>query len=255
MIFAILILALTAGCVGPVKSLYPPAAGETPRTIHVVSHGWHTGIAIQRTDFTNAGWPVLADFPAADYLEFGWGDAVYYPAERVTVGMGLKALCWPTPSVMHVTAVRGDLTAAFPESEIIRVDLSPAGFARMTEFIERQFRLDDAGRLIPVAPGLYGEGKFYAARGKFHFPKTCNRWTARALRSAGCPITPLYAVTAGNLMWQTRRFGQVIAPTPSVSASGCRHTESLQPSELCVAAPPETRRLSASNNATPSPMK
>lgn len=251
---ALLTLALTTGCVGPVKSLFPPAAGDTPKSIHVISHGWHTGIAIQRVDFTNTAWPVLADFPRADYLEFGWGDAEYYPAERATIGMAIRALCWPTPSVMHVAAVRGDLAAAFPASEIIRVEVSPAGLARMKEFIERQFRLDETGRVIPVAPGLYGEGRFYAAHGKFHFPRTCNRWTAHALRSAGCPITPFFAVTAGNVMWQTRRFGQVIAPAPASDAATRNSGFRVQESRPWVVAPPGAWWLPASN-ATRSPVK
>lgn len=208
--FAMLVLTLTGGCAGGVKTLYPPASGQPTKTIHVVSHGWHTGVVVQRADFTNAGWGVLADFPGADYLEFGWGDEDYYTAERGTVGLALKALFWPTPSVMHVTAVRGGLPAAFPASEIIQMDLSPDGFARMAGFIEGQFLLDETSRVIPFGPGLYGGGKFYRAKGWFHGLNTCNQWVARALRSAGCPITPIYAVTAGNVMFQTRKFGVLL---------------------------------------------
>jgi hypothetical protein len=40
--------------------------------------------------------------------------------------------------------------------------------------------------------------------------KTCDAWSARALRSAGVPITPLLAVTAGGLMEQARRVGRVV---------------------------------------------
>jgi hypothetical protein len=49
-----------------------------------------------------------------------------------------------------------------------------------------------------------------AAREKYSLLKTCNTWTARALRSAGLPITFLYAVSAGNLMDQTRPLGRRI---------------------------------------------
>jgi hypothetical protein len=31
---------------------------------------------------------------------------------------------------------------------------------------------------------------------------TCNVWTARALRAAGFPITPVWALTAANVMFQ-----------------------------------------------------
>jgi Protein of unknown function (DUF2459) len=53
---------------------------------------------------------------------------------------------------------------------------------------------------------LYGDSKFYSARGRYHLLYTCNTWIADALRAAGLPITPVYAMTAGNLMWQVSRL-------------------------------------------------
>ena len=58
----------------------------------------------------------------------------------------------------------------------------------------------------------WGDRDFYVARDKYFLLRTCNTWTARALRSAGLPITPLYAVTAGNVMGQARRFGKDVEP-------------------------------------------
>ena len=40
--------------------------------------------------------------------------------------------------------------------------------------------------------------------------RTCNKWVAQALRSAGCPITPFYALTADNVIYQVAKFGTVV---------------------------------------------
>ena len=62
-----------------------------------------------------------------------------------------------------------------------------------------------------LGQGQYANSRFYAARGKYSLLQTCNTWTARALRSAGLPITSLYAVSAGNVMAQTRPLGRRIS--------------------------------------------
>lgn len=202
---------LLAGCAAPGAPLHPPAPGEPAKRIYLVNHGWHTGIALARADLP-ADWPPLADFPRARYLEIGWGDAAFYPAEYEdeTVWLALRALFWPTPSVLHVAAVEGELPAAFPASAIVQVDLTPGGFERLRAFIWGEFQLDGHGHPLPAGPGLYGESRFYHARSKFFFPRTCNYWTASALREGGVPMIPAFAVTAGSLLSQAARHGKVI---------------------------------------------
>lgn len=197
---------LVAGCAAPTTSM----SGE-PRTqaIHIVGHGWHTGIAIARADLP-AGFPARDDFALAEHLEFGWGDARYYPAQQASVWLGVKALLWPTPSVLHVAAIGGDIAASFPASTVIRIELSADGLQRLRDFIHAEFEQDLQGRPVAVARGLYGDGRFYRARGKFFFPRTCNWWIAEALAAGGIPIEPATAVTAGALLTQAARHGQVV---------------------------------------------
>lgn len=178
------------------------------RVVHVVNHGWHSGLVVERAALDGAA--VAAEFPHADHLEFGWGDAGYYPAERFGVWLALRALFWPTPTVLHVAGFSGEVTNTFPYFQIVRVELSEPGFARLRAHIETSFACDSAGRLQPVGPGWYGDSRFYRARGKFFFPKMCNYWAAAGLRAAGCPVNPWCTITAGQLTAQTRRFGTVI---------------------------------------------
>lgn len=174
----------------------PPVRGPV-KTIHVVRHGWHTGIAVARSDLTR----VPAEFPCGDYLEFGWGDAEYYPTQHPTLSMGAKALFWPNPSVMHVAGVRGSLTNSLPHDEIVTLPVSTAGFARLETFIGNSFRQP----CDSIGPGLYGDGRFYRANGKFFFAKTCNSWTASALRAAGYRTVPWLTFTSGQVLWPVRK--------------------------------------------------
>ena len=66
-----------------------------------------------------------------------------------------------------------------------------------------------------LGPGLYGKSRFYLSRETYHAFNTCNVWTARVLRDAGCPITPATTLTVDSLMVKAARFGKVIQAGPA----------------------------------------
>jgi len=181
--------------------------------LYVANHGWHTGLVFRRADIPpSIDWPELALFPEGDWLEIGWGDAGFYMADRITSGLAVRAIFWPTPSVLHVVAFDGHPAWYFEGSEIVRVDVSTEGFdALLRGLIESFDRKNPAEMADDLGPGLYGRSRFYRARGNYWLFNTCNHWTAEAIRDAGCPITPFYSITAGNVMWQTGRFGERVA--------------------------------------------
>lgn len=203
-------LALSSGCAGPIKSLYPPREGEAVKSVYVLSHGWHTGIAIRRQDIPEGIWPEHHDFGDSEWVEVGWGDQDFYMAREATLGLALKAVFWPTSSVLHLVGLRDPVEGFFPRSDLLEITVTERGFDKLVTFIHDSYARDEGGRAIPLGPGLYGHSRFYLAREKYFLLKTCNNWTAQALRSAGAPITPLYAVTAGNVMSQARTFGRAI---------------------------------------------
>lgn len=153
----------------------------------VSSNGWHTGIAVARGDLPPGVLPETADFPAAEWFEFGWGDADYYPAPKPGMGDALAAV-FPGPAVLHLTGMPGHPAELFASSDRVSLEFSDAAFARLLAFLDATFERGGAARAQPAAAGLYAFSRFYPATGRFHLFNTCNTWTARALAAGGVPI-------------------------------------------------------------------
>lgn len=187
---------------------------ETGTTIYLVGHGWHTGLVLPARKIDYADFPEAEDYWQADYLEIGWGDEGFYRAEKITPALVAKAALLPTPSVMHVSSFEGSVREFFPVSDIYEVRLSDQQFDDLCRFIGETFEREEEGSSIDLGPGLYGVSRFYRARGKYYLPKTCNVWTAQALKEAGLPVIPQTAMRAENVLGQSRKFSRVMQESP-----------------------------------------
>jgi uncharacterized protein (TIGR02117 family) len=200
-------LALCA-CTGPQVASAPPQDGKPVVAVYVVAHEKHTGIAIRRADIPAGLWPESRDFPQADYLEVGWGDREYYQALDPGLGTTLSAALFPTPSVLHVVGIRGPVAEYFQSNEVIEFGLPGDGFERLVRYIHDAHERAGAPATAPLGKGLYGDSQFYPAWETFHLFRTCNVWTARALRTAGLPVSD--SITREGLMSQARAIGKVV---------------------------------------------
>ena len=219
---------LFGGCLGPVPTLYPPSPHEPVKPVWVVSHGWHVGLAMRRADISTAIWPESAELGDVRFVEVGWGDGDFYPSPTPTSGLVLKAAFFSTSSVLHVTGLDRPVAEFFAGAPLVEIALSPRGFDALSGFIHETYARDDGGGLTKLGPALYGRGAFYRATLRYHALANSNTWAARALRTAGCPVTPAWAVAAGNVLWQARRCGRVIQTsretmTPLWATSGSSH--------------------------------
>jgi Protein of unknown function (DUF2459) len=205
-VFVVTSLLGMAACAGPVKSLYPPRAGEPTRTVYVINHGaLHTGLAVKRSDIPRGVWPANRDYTGFKYLEVGWGDDDGY-RKPLTSRIAMKALAGSKRTVLLAdgfSTLKSKLQN--PKFSVIAVDLSVEGFNRLSRHVEQTYALDEAGRPIRLGKG------WYRARGAYSAFHTCNTWAAEGLRRAGCPITSAWCLMPGPLLQQTRRFGRVLA--------------------------------------------
>ncbi|MCI0545835.1 MAG: DUF2459 domain-containing protein [Candidatus Rokubacteria bacterium] len=201
------VLALAAGCLGPVASLYPPRPGEAAVPVWLVDHGWHVGLVVPRAAIPSGLLPEQEDFPGARYLEVGWGDADFYRTPEAGVGLAVKAALASGGSAVHMVGLRAPPTEIFPGREIVEIRLSEPGFVALVRFVDGSLAREGSDRAPALGPGLYGTSAFYPARGRYRLWNTCNTWVAEALRAAGAPITPAWAMSAGYLMHQARQVG------------------------------------------------
>ena len=211
----LVLVAVVSGCETPAARVDALAVETSaPHHIYVVRHQRHTGIVVPAADVPENDWPARRDFATAEYIEVGWGDRAYYQAADPGVWLGLRALFWPTPGVLHLVAFSGPVEQTFGASEILELRVSARGFERLVAMIRDSHELDELGRPIAFGPGLYGTSRFYASREKFHLFKTCNVWTATLLRETGVPVTAAQALTADSLMRQLRPRGRLIRSAP-----------------------------------------
>ena len=201
---------LCSACAGSMRELYPPQADEPVKPIYLVTHGWHTGIVFNLDDIPYDVWPEAHHFTDTKYLEVGWGDKDFYQAPEITLWNKIKAALWPTSGVLHIVGFNDPLHRAFPHSEIIGLELSQSGFEQLCHYIHESYEKDAIGNVVPLGPGLYGDGRFYLSSEKYHLFKTCNVWTAKAIRSAGFPIMPLFSITTESLMSKVREQGNLL---------------------------------------------
>lgn len=197
------LLLCVSACSGkPVAIDYKPeAAPVRGNTVYVDNHGWHTGFIIP-ADKIDADLPFLrdrfADHPP--YYEFGWGDKGFYQAQKVTIGLTLRAMFWSDGSVMHVVAVPTTPFEYFEGSQVLPVMLSDGEFDNLRRFISGSFARDAQGNVIALQQGLYGDSQFYEGAGTYYILNTCNKWTAKGLKSSGLDISTPFKLTAGSVI-------------------------------------------------------
>lgn len=168
--------------------------------IHVVNHGWHTGIIIPSEGLNLMIPDLLQRFPKAVFYEIGWGDSGFYQADEITSKLTLKALFASEGAVVHIAGFSNTPEAFFPESEMVRLGLNEKNYQGLLEFIKSGFLIDASGNPLRLKTGIYGDSQFYQGAGRYHAFNTCNTWTAKALASAGFDINTGFKLTAGSIM-------------------------------------------------------
>lgn len=200
----------------PCRSAQPE---PLPVNVQVVAHGWHSGIVVPATLARDHNWPAWREFPQARYFEVGWGDRSYYQAADPGWWMGLRALLWPNPGVLHVVALQEPPQRAFRGAPVVNLQLPHEGAQRLAASIAASHERGVDAAPLAFGPALYGQGRFYPSVERFHLLATCNVWVARRLREAGLDLQPAFALTSGLLLHQLKRLETSAPTTPAASAA------------------------------------
>jgi len=201
-LLALLALVMVSGCYTLPESTRPEGEGRSlsSESVYIVSHGWHTGIIYPRERLLEYVPGLKTRFPSGDFLEIGWGDKGFYQAEEITAGITLKALFWPTETVVHVVAVARSPYRSFPNSEVRHVCLDQARIESLGRFLANSFARDQSDEIATTRKGIYGDSQFYVGVGSFHLFNTCNKWTAKGLESSGFEINTTLKLTASSIL-------------------------------------------------------
>jgi len=172
------------------------------RSVYVISNGWHTGLVVPRGQVSAEVWPEQGELAPTPFLEVGWGDREAYLADRITVRLALGAAVGSASAALQVAGLDALPTERGREIEVAELRLTPREFDNLSRFISKSYARHGTGNTIRLARGYTENSAFYLATGRYHLFNTCNTWTAKALRAAGCPIVSALILTASQLMDQ-----------------------------------------------------
>jgi len=194
---------LLCGCSTYPQTVTPARTNQQPSPEHqifIVSHGWHTGIIVSARDVNLILPQLKTRFMQTQWYEIGWGDKDFYQAQEITTQLTLRAMFWSSGAVMHVVAFSNAPERYFSASDVQSRFINNSQYSGLMRYIGRSFARDDAGDLIPLKKGIYGDSQFYVANGRYGILNTCNKWTAKGMQSAGIAINPMLKLTAGSVM-------------------------------------------------------
>ncbi len=178
-------------------------------TIFLRTNGVHTWIVVPKVT-PEMDWRRLA--PGAHLRDPRWG-----AGDHVALGYGNRTFYLETPTWGDLT-MRNAFLAAFGRGRSLmhadhdhepRADeqqrpltITRDQYRRLAAHIRASFRLDAAGRPIPVlGRGYTARDMFYEAVGPYSAFYTCNSWTGGALRAAGVR-TGLWTPLSQSIMWR-----------------------------------------------------
>jgi uncharacterized protein (TIGR02117 family) len=212
----IVVLAAGVGCAAPMTADspavdWPPREGEPSRIVWVVRHGFHTRLAVRRSDVDPRLWPESGELGAVEYLEVGWGDRDFYPTPEPSIRDAVSAVVRATNAALHVGGFEPSPPEFLPGQPIVRIAVTPRGFDHLTRFFHEHYARDAAGEPVRIRPGYYDRSWFYEAAGRYNaLVSNSNDWIAAALRVAGVPTGPDAVLTAGGVIAEARRFGTLV---------------------------------------------
>lgn len=174
--------------------------GSGSRAVYIANHGWHTGIVLPAPAIQARSPELKERFGKVAYLEFGWGDKDFYQADEMTSGLTLRALFWPTDSVVRALALRRHLPDYFAKAGVVKLCLNDTQLSSLADFVAESFAKTDGATIEPLAAAASRNSQFYAGAGQYHLTNTCNTWTAKGLASAGMDMSTGLRLTAGSVM-------------------------------------------------------
>ena len=185
--------------------------------VFLVKNSLHSGIALARNDIPVDIIPEIEDFPTSPFIEFGWGDAHYYPLKNSNLWSAILALVVPGPSVMQMIGLPDRPEITHPDAVVLSFRVTKKELDNVLRYLHTSFDRQNRHRATILQPGHHDKSFFYPATGSFHYFNTCNSWTSQAFVQMGFPQAMMYGInTASDLVKRLASLTDECKPPPNV---------------------------------------
>ena len=194
-------------CVG----IFNQNFSQNSNDIYLIKTAWHVGISLKIDSFTVSKLNVLRYFEKYKFADIGWGDEDFYQNPGINILLGLKALFFPTSSVVRISGIYSDIKYLIDISDFaVKLSLSAKQFSKLLEFIDKSLTKNDDGNYVIASEKNGGQIIFFKSNLKYHAFHTCNTWIAEALNYADLKISKTGIITAQQLYRELRKIGKVL---------------------------------------------
>lgn len=179
---------LAAIVLGAIPGDRRPDAGPQVYVFYACDNGVHVDLVLpaagEGRDWFSVFPPAdfIGDIAGASYVALGWGARNFYATTREWSDIRpipvLKALLWQDSAVLHVS-YSGDPAG---RANCRRITSDATGRDALIAFVDAT--LDGPARREEL-PGYGPTDAFYPATGTYSLFRTCNVWTAEALKRSG----------------------------------------------------------------------
>jgi uncharacterized protein (TIGR02117 family) len=199
------------GTIVPVNTSYQAPASGT--TIYIRSNGFHTDLILplHHTDSTRDWMNIIGNdtlrqkFNQYKWIGLGWGDEGFYfdsyNGKFPSAGTTVKAIFWPTHSLMHVEFIQQRPRVG---ERVVQLHLRDAEYRKLCVAIKASFARNEKGLCsLRQERGYAYNDVFYDAENQYHLFNTCNHWTNGVLKQAGLKAS-LTAPFDRCVLWRFR---------------------------------------------------
>ncbi|WP_462319543.1 DUF2459 domain-containing protein [Marinilabilia sp.] len=175
---------------------------ESQYEVLIVQQAWHTGIILAVEDIPESIWPEKKQYGQYKKIDVSWGDEKFYQAHGRPIGLAIRAILWPTQSVIRVFPFSNPVQSAYGEDARIKsLSLSEKEFLELCHFIDSSFIRNKDGN-ISLSKVNANNRYYFLAKRKYHLFRTCNTWVALALKNSGLSIRSCCILNANQLFRQ-----------------------------------------------------
>jgi Protein of unknown function (DUF2459) len=191
------------GAVRSAKSQVPQAPDVL---VWLLADELHTGVVFSYDWLIESGFQPPKGFPKSKYVTLSWGNREAYVQEAwLTPWQAIRALCWPSPSVMELIPFDYEVVDVCPYQRVWRKLVSRDHGPAVAAFLNGCARRDSGGLPRSVGKSSWGNGVLLDSPHSYYLPRICNVWTLQAMEACGCRIHPWGGLTASGVIRQAEK--------------------------------------------------